>query len=172
MARSLLFGLFGEEQLDPLDHRGNDLFTNQRLPGEASGGALDVLRGSFVDPLGGAEGTGNRHRVAVKIGDIQHERLSRILMDKAQLRDRRGCGNRDRGGSLDLESPEIDITPLGSLQRWRDAGFDRNSVIADPLFTDPSAGDFTLRPDSPAFELGFQPIPVDRIGPDGYEGGR
>ena len=74
-----------------------------------------------------------------------------------------------RGGSLDLESPEIDVTPLGSLQRWRDAGFDRGSVIADPLFTDPAAGDFTLRRESPAFEMGFQPIPVDRIGPDGYE---
>ena len=76
-----------------------------------------------------------------------------------------------RGGDLDLESPEIDVTPLGSLQRWRDAGFDRNSVIADPLFTDPDAGDFTLRPDSPAFDMGFEPIPVDRIGPDGYEPG-
>ena len=73
-----------------------------------------------------------------------------------------------RGGSLDLESPEIDITPLGSLPRWRDAGFDRHSVIADPLFTDPAAGDFTLRADSPAFGIGFRPIPVDRIGPEGY----
>ena len=38
--------------------------------------------------------------------------------------------------------------------------FDRHSIIADPLFRDAAAGDFTLHPDSPAIkELGFEPIP-------------
>jgi hypothetical protein len=36
---------------------------------------------------------------------------------------------------------------------------DQHSVVADPLFTDPGRGDYTLSPGSPAFALGFRPIP-------------
>jgi hypothetical protein len=39
-----------------------------------------------------------------------------------------------------------------------------NVVNADPLFTDPAKGDFRLKPDSPAYKLGFKPIPFDKIG--------
>jgi hypothetical protein len=45
------------------------------------------------------------------------------------------------------------------------AGADTHSLIADPLFTDPAHGDFTLKPGSPAFSLGFEPIPFHKIGP-------
>jgi parallel beta-helix repeat protein len=44
------------------------------------------------------------------------------------------------------------------------AGRELNSLIADPLFVDPAAGDYTLRPDSPAWALGFEPIDESRIG--------
>jgi hypothetical protein len=33
------------------------------------------------------------------------------------------------------------------------------------LFADPAKGDFTLRPESPALKLGFQPIDVSKVGP-------
>ncbi len=48
---------------------------------------------------------------------------------------------------------------------WQATGMDRNSVIADPQFVDPARDDYRLRPDSPAFALGFKPIPVEKIGP-------
>ena len=73
------------------------------------------------------------------------------------------------GEPLDLESPDIDITPVGSLPRWRELGFDCNSRVADPLFVDADAGDYTLQEDSPAYAMGFQRIPVEKIGPEGYE---
>jgi hypothetical protein len=38
-------------------------------------------------------------------------------------------------------------------------------VIADPLFVDPLNYDFRLRPESPAFKLGFQPIDTSAVGP-------
>jgi len=39
-----------------------------------------------------------------------------------------------------------------------------NLVDTDPHFVDMASGNFDLRDDSPAFELGFQRIPVERIG--------
>lgn len=42
--------------------------------------------------------------------------------------------------------------------------FEDNLVDADPRFVDPARLDFRLRDDSPAWKLGFQPIPLDQIG--------
>jgi len=42
--------------------------------------------------------------------------------------------------------------------------YDANSLIADPLFTNAAAGDYRLKPESPALKLGFIPIPVEKIG--------
>ncbi len=39
-----------------------------------------------------------------------------------------------------------------------------NLVDGDPLFTDAAKGNFQLKPNSPAYELGFQPVPFERIG--------
>ncbi|MBI3923559.1 MAG: right-handed parallel beta-helix repeat-containing protein [Armatimonadetes bacterium] len=50
---------------------------------------------------------------------------------------------------------------LGSQQQ---KGHELHSVIADPLFVDPAKDDFRLKPGSVAFELGFEPIPVTKIG--------
>lgn len=48
---------------------------------------------------------------------------------------------------------------------WQALGMDRHSQVADPKFVDAEHDDFRLEPGSPAFALGFQPIPVDQIGP-------
>jgi hypothetical protein len=40
-----------------------------------------------------------------------------------------------------------------------------NLVNVDPLFVDVAGEDFHLRPDSPAFKLGFQALPLEQIGP-------
>ena len=51
---------------------------------------------------------------------------------------------------------------------WHDVGhymqFTNNLVNTDPRFVNAAQGDFRLQPDSPAFSLGFEPIPLDRIG--------
>jgi len=51
-----------------------------------------------------------------------------------------------------------------TFAEWQKRGFDPNSVIADPLFVDPARDDYTLRPDSPAFKLGFEPIDTSQAG--------
>jgi hypothetical protein len=50
---------------------------------------------------------------------------------------------------------------------WRKRGHDLNSRIADPLFAAPEKGDFTLKADSPAYEIGFQAIDLKKVGPAG-----
>jgi hypothetical protein len=57
--------------------------------------------------------------------------------------------------------------------KWLDIGWNAkneavelkdNLVGADPGFVDPGAGIFQLKDDSPAYRLGFQRIPFERIG--------
>jgi parallel beta-helix repeat protein len=55
----------------------------------------------------------------------------------------------------------------GSFEEWQKHGQDLHSLIADPLFVDPADGNFSLRPDSPAFRIGFEPIDMSTVGPRG-----
>ncbi|NOZ21359.1 MAG: hypothetical protein GXP25_09755 [Planctomycetes bacterium] len=57
--------------------------------------------------------------------------------------------------------PEITAAPW---EKWREWGFDKDSIVADPMFEDVSKEDFRLKPDSPALKLGFKQIPVEKIG--------
>ena len=52
-----------------------------------------------------------------------------------------------------------------SLDEWRKRGHDEHGIIADPLFVDPKKYDFRLKPDSPAFKLGFKQPDVSNVGP-------
>jgi len=52
-----------------------------------------------------------------------------------------------------------------SIEQWREQrNQDVNSLVVDPGFADPERGDFHLKPDSPALELGFQPFDYTRAG--------
>jgi hypothetical protein len=51
-----------------------------------------------------------------------------------------------------------------TLPEWQELGFDLHSRFAAPLFTDPAHGDYTVQPDSPAIQLGFQNFPMDQFG--------
>jgi hypothetical protein len=64
--------------------------------------------------------------------------------------------------SLDGKQPEF---AGKSLAEWQKAGHDPHSLVADPKLADPMNGDFTPAEDSPARELGFQPIDLSRVGP-------
>jgi parallel beta-helix repeat protein len=52
-----------------------------------------------------------------------------------------------------------------SWESWQAMGFDRESMVADPLFVDAGSDNFTLRQESPAFALGIEPLPIDKMGP-------
>jgi hypothetical protein len=52
-----------------------------------------------------------------------------------------------------------------SFDQWQARGHDAHSLVADPRFADPESGDFRLPSDSPAFQVGFQPIDLGKVGP-------
>lgn len=52
-----------------------------------------------------------------------------------------------------------------TLEQWQRLGFDRGSVVADPLFVDPDHGDFRLRPGSPVRAIGFEEFSLADVGP-------
>lgn len=63
------------------------------------------------------------------------------------------------------------LRPLGvgeskqfTLAQWQELGFDRHSTYADPCFVDLDQEDFTLRPESPAFQVGFVPFDLNAFG--------
>ena len=52
-----------------------------------------------------------------------------------------------------------------SFKQFVEKGLYKNAVVADPLFADPFNGDFTLPENSPAWDIGFEPIDVSDVGP-------
>ena len=52
-----------------------------------------------------------------------------------------------------------------TFKEWQKRGKDIHSLIADPLFVNPEKFDFTLKPESPAFSLGFTQIDMSTVGP-------
>ena len=72
----------------------------------------------------------------------------------------------DRQGTLFVDDVTLhEIEMLDEWASWQAKGADRNSVVADPLFTSAEGEDGQLRPDSPAWKLGFERIPFEKIGP-------
>jgi hypothetical protein len=68
-------------------------------------------------------------------------------------------------GELWLDDVELHpVSPMPEWEAWQADGMDRNSIIADPLFLDPANDDYRLKPESPAWQLGFKRIPVGKIG--------
>ena len=70
----------------------------------------------------------------------------------------------DRNLYFPAGGKEPTIRGCTSFAAWQKRGFDRNSLIADPRFVDPAHDNYALRADSPAFQLGFEPIDTSKAG--------
>lgn len=49
-------------------------------------------------------------------------------------------------------------------EKWRALGMDVHSIFGDPLFVDPANGDYRLKDDSPARQLGIVELPFSEMG--------
>ncbi len=67
-------------------------------------------------------------------------------------------------GGVDISQTQEKITPEGDFNAWVSAGFDRNSIVADPMLHE-----FHPVSDSPAFKVGFKAIPIESIGLRGFK---
>jgi len=64
-----------------------------------------------------------------------------------------------------LNDPIIKGLPgVQSFADWKERGLDANSITADPLFVDLENDDYSLKPESPAFKVGFKPIDLSQVG--------
>jgi hypothetical protein len=69
-------------------------------------------------------------------------------------------------GTIWVDDVELmEAVPLTEWEAWQALGLDQHSVIEDPQFVDRAGGDYRLKPESPALAMGFEPIPVEKIGP-------
>jgi hypothetical protein len=48
--------------------------------------------------------------------------------------------------------------------KYAEHGWDVASIVADPLFLNPTGGDFRVKAGSPAFKIGFKNFPMDQFG--------
>lgn len=110
--------------------------------------------------------------VKVGLGWKEHEFVCRILgpgdlnYEPEMKRFRFRIDFMGPTGSLfvtDVAVHEIEVPD--EWASWRAMGFDTHSVVADPLFVNAADGDYRLKRNSPAFKLGFKPIPIAQIGP-------
>jgi hypothetical protein len=51
-----------------------------------------------------------------------------------------------------------------TLAEWQQFGYDKNSLIADPMFIDPAKNDYRVKPESPALKLGFKNFEMGKWG--------
>ncbi|MBX3255198.1 MAG: PDZ domain-containing protein [Chitinophagaceae bacterium] len=51
-----------------------------------------------------------------------------------------------------------------ALHDAQSRGTDKNSIAGDPLFVNPTNGDYTVAPNSPALKLGFKNFPMNEFG--------
>ncbi|MGV3773846.1 MAG: right-handed parallel beta-helix repeat-containing protein [Verrucomicrobiales bacterium] len=65
---------------------------------------------------------------------------------------------------FDANGKEIKFGKM-NLAEWQKRGHDTNSMVADPLFVAPKDGNFTMKPESPAFKIGFKRIDLEKVGP-------
>ncbi|MDD4870431.1 MAG: right-handed parallel beta-helix repeat-containing protein [Kiritimatiellae bacterium] len=61
-------------------------------------------------------------------------------------------------------TPIAEPTNTMTMPEWAGKGREQGTIIADPLFADVEHHDFRLKPDSPAFKVGFKPFDYTQTG--------
>lgn len=62
--------------------------------------------------------------------------------------------------NINFDDDELNI----SFDKWRELGYDKESIAEDPLFENINEDNFTLLNGTPAEKIGFEPLPLDKMG--------
>jgi hypothetical protein len=82
-------------------------------------------------------------------------------------------GSREMTSTFDMDynlyfNPNLTLEKLDlngeKWAEWQERGKDKHSLYADPMFVDVEKYDFRLKPESPAFRLGFEAIDMTNVG--------
>ncbi len=90
-----------------------------------------------------------------------------VYFDEGELFKRKSTSTADYNLYFQTKGEPFAFLEAPDLKAWQAQGFDVHGVIADPQFEDAKAGDFRLKPGSPALALGFQPIDISQAGLQG-----
>jgi hypothetical protein len=71
----------------------------------------------------------------------------------------------DKGSILLKDVVFHEAEAMDEWASWQSEGWDKHSMIADPMFEDEAKDDYRLKKSSPAWNLSFERIPVEKIGP-------
>ena len=74
------------------------------------------------------------------------------------------CIYSEKGFVNQYQSVNAAETTDQKMSDWISLGFDKNSIFDDPMFIDIKNGDYGLRPESPALQMGFNPLPLKKMG--------
>ncbi len=68
-------------------------------------------------------------------------------------------------GKIQLQDISLhEAEALSNWASWQTEGWDKDSIVANPSFVAADEDDFRLNPDSPAKKIGFEPLPLDKMG--------
>lgn len=117
------------------------------------------IRGLLSLETGPLNGSVIRHNI-ILTADPTHRMVSEVRIH-GQGRKARQCDTEsDHNLYWCIGSPETGQERVNELQSL---GVDRHSRSENPGFVDPENGDFSLKNDAAALELGFQPLPIEAM---------
>jgi len=155
---------------------GNVLYNNRGFSaGIASKGVNDIINNFIVDPAV-VPGSGYISFEWVPVAGSKVQRNIIVSHPDGGKAHNERIRGRDNGGrprpklvDTDMDS-NLYYHPTDShwmdehLTKMQAAGLEKVSLFGDPLFVDPSSGDFGFRPGSPALALGIEPLDTAKMG--------
>ena len=88
-----------------------------------------------------------------------------FIRDVALPTDVKWSTNYDNNLYWNINHPEdFTITRKANMADWKEKGYDLNSTSGNPNFIDPINGNFQVKENSPALNLGFKNFPMDEFG--------
>jgi hypothetical protein len=131
-------------------------------------GRLELLNRTRVDPHKSVFFENNivyRKTGTLLTGDWQDKSYKFYVSPMSGEREMTGTFESDYNLFYDPAVPLDSVKFNGqTFKEWQGRGKDVHSVYLDPLFVDPEKYNFNLKPESPAFKLGFIPFDFSEAG--------
>ena len=130
--------------------KGNHVYNNIFVDGHAGQGHISNYLDNFAD-----------ERLERNI--FCFSRPTAVLFGTGKLHDNNFLADHNLYWCSAGDDPQKGGWDRKLFDEWQKRGFDQDGLYADPQFVNPAQDDYTLKPTSPAFKLGFKPIDTSKI---------